>query len=205
MADQPQTVAIPLIQAKALNLINNDPEAFRLLQQQVRRLDPEGKIIPKSQLPDVALEDKIESVVAPLREANAKLQKQLEDKERTDWHQAQREHMKRDYKMTDKGVDELVEWMEKDADGNLFKSYDAAHRYRQAMMQPTLPQGSGMPPSQRTSAFSRQPLGSEPWREAFKKGGDAAKHPLRVSRADAREHSKAEWAKASREFQESRR
>jgi hypothetical protein len=205
MADQPQTVAIPLIQAKALQLINSDPEAFKVLQQQVDRLDPEGKIIPKSQLPDVSLDKRIASALAPLQEANARLQKALEEKEKTDWHLAQREHMKRDYKMTDAQVDELTTWMEKDADGNLFKSYDSAHRYRMAMMQPTLPQGSTLPNTQRTSAFSREPLGSEPWREAFKKGGDLAKHPLRQGRGEAREFAKSNWQKASQDFQQSRR
>jgi len=198
----PDTVPVPLMHARALNLINSDPEASRILQAQVDRLDPDGKVVPKNQLGNLMLDRAIETAMKPLREQNVELQKKLEKKELADYHESQRQIMRREYHLTEKQINELAEWMEKDGDGNMYKSYEAAYRYRQALSQPTLP--TGTVPPQRQSAFSRQTIGSEPWREAFKRGSDP-KHALRQSRDGAREWAKEMWQKSDQEFLESRR
>jgi hypothetical protein len=184
------------LQIKATELIAGDPEAMKVMQQQVHRLDPGGKVIPKQALTDILLDEKISSAVDPIRRQNEELKAALEKKTQADFYHSQREFMKREYKMTDAGVDDLVKWMEEGADGNLFKSYEAAHRYRMAMSTPTHPNGTPTP-QQKISAFTRRPIGSEPWREAFKD----PKHPLRQSKAEAKEFARAEWKKADDEWQ----
>jgi hypothetical protein len=187
------------MQAKALQLIQNDPEAMRILQQQVHRLDPDGKVVPKQALGDVIMDEKIEAALKPLREQNEALRKQVEDKKERDFHESQRDFMRREYKLSDKAIDELADWMQKDADGNLFKSYEAAHRYRQALSQPTLPTGN-VPP-QKVSPLTRRPIGSEPWRESFKD----KQHALRLSKSDARKWAQEEWTKADQDWMGARK
>ena len=188
-------MALSEIQVRAAELIYTDPDAMKAMQEQVHRLDPQGKVIPKSALPDVMMDEKINGALKPLREQNEELRKKLEEKTQLDYHQSQRDFMKREYRLDDKKLDELVEWMTKDADGNLFKSYEAAYRYRLAMSQPTLPNGA--PPSQqKVSAFTRRPAGAEPWREQFKD----PKHPLRQSKAEAKAWAREQWKASDEEY-----
>src|SRR5208282_1531560 len=184
------------LEARAIELIKSDPKAYRALQAEVDRLDPDGKVVPKSALGDIQLERKIAAAIAPLREQNEKLQLRLSQKEQIDLHETQRSIMRRSpYNLTDKQIDDLAEWMEKDGEGNQYKSYETAHRYRMAMSQPISPGGSGAG-SGRISQMTGRPVASEPWRE----GLDDPKHSLRGNKGSAKKWAKSEWQKAREEF-----
>lgn len=192
-------MAINPIQEKALQLIESDPEAFRMLQEQVHRLDPEGKVIPKSALPDISLQERIDSAIKPLREQNAKLEEDLRKKQELDDHQFQRDFMRRTYHMKDAEIDDLAKWMKEDADGNIYKSYEAAHKYRLAMKQPIIPNGSAAP-NKISPMTGRQVRNSqdEPWREDIAKRRKDAANPRAADRAKAKE----EWAKTISELRQ---
>src|SRR5208282_610327 len=184
------------LEARAIELIKSDPKAYRALQAEVDRLDPDGKVVPKAALGDIQLERRIEAAVAPIREENEKLQQRLATKDKIDYHESQRTIMRRPpYNLTEKAIDDLAEWMEKDSDGNIYKSYEAAHRYRMAMSQPISPGGSGAG-SGRISQMTGRPVASEPWRE----GLDDPKHSLRGNKGSAKKWAKSEWQKAREEF-----
>jgi hypothetical protein len=185
------------VQIKAMEMIQADPEAFRVLQEQIHKLDPEGKKIPKTALPDIALQSRVDEIVKPWREKTEKLEEQLQKKQASDEHTAQRDFMRRNYKMNDKQIDDLTEWMEKDGAGNIYKNYEAAHLYRQAMLQPIIP--NGQPSPNRVSGITGRPVRNtqdEPWREDIAKRRRESGSTRTQDRTKARE----EWQKTIAEI-----
>lgn len=185
------------VQAKAWQLIEQDPEAFRVLQEQVHRIDPEGKVIPKTSLPDITLRTKVQAETKPLEEKIEKLEQQLREKVQYDENVMQREFMKRNYHMSDAAIDDLAKWMKEDGDGNIYKSYEAAHQYRIRMQQPIIPGPAGLP--QRRSALTGRVARDEtqePWRADIAKRRKESANPKQQDRLKARE----EWQKTISEL-----
>lgn len=184
------------VQTRAWELIQADPEAFRILQGQVHRLDPDGKIVPKTALPDVQLETKVEAQTKPLLEKITKLEEDLRKKQETDDNLYQRDFMRRKYGMKDDAIDELAKWMKEDGDGNIYQSYEAAHKYRLAMKQPIIPNAAGSPQRNPMTGRGVRDETQEPWRADIAKRRKESANPRQQDRAKARET----WASTLQEL-----
>jgi hypothetical protein len=187
-------MALNELQTRAYQLIEQDPEAYRILQQQLHRIDPEGKQIPKTALPDVQFEQKVEEHTKPLQEKVEKLESELRKKLEYDENLMQREFMKRNYHMSDAAIDDLAKWMKEDGDGNIYKSYEAAHQYRIRMQQPIIPNGTVSP--QKINPMTGHGVREEPWREEIAKRRKESANPRTQDRMKARE----EWQKTITEL-----
>jgi hypothetical protein len=192
-------MAVTAVQEQALRMIEQDPEAMRVMQEQIHRLDPKGEKIPKSALPDIVFKQKLDEALAPLKEKNEELSKKLAEREKIDDNNYQRDFMRRKYNLSDKQIDELAEWMEKDGEGNIYKNYENAHLYRLSKNQPTLPNGNGVPVKR--SIFTGREPHSEDWRAEFEEKND---HPLRSkgpnSRRTQRNWAKEKWAETMQQL-----
>lgn len=182
------------LQTRAYQMIEQDPEAYRVLQQQLHRLDPEGKVIPKVALPDITFEEKLSERTKPLEEKLEKVEQRLREKMEYDENVMQREFMKRNYHMNDAAIDDLAKWMKEDGDGNIYKSYEAAHQYRIRMQQPIIPNGTMSPA--RTNPMTGRGVREEPWREEIAKRRKENANPRTQDRLKARE----EWSKTLTEL-----
>lgn len=184
------------LELKAIELIKSDPVAYRNLQREVARLDPEGRVVPKAALGEVIMEEKIEAAVKPIREQNADLMAKLSKREEIDFHEAQRQVMRRPpYSMSEKQIDDLVSWMEKGGeDGTSFKSYETAHNHRVAMSNVLQPNGNAaLPPNTRRHPLTGRVIEKEEWRENFRD----PKHALRSNdRQTQRNWAREEATKA---------
>ena len=182
------------LEAAALNLVKTDPAAMRLLQKEIARIDPSHRVIPKQMLNDVVMDEKFEAAIKPLRDENAELRKRFEEKEAHDRHVAERSNMKSKYGLTDKQIDELAEWMDKDEDARYF-TYEGAWKHKLAMMKLNQPRTGGqvVAPNQRVHPLTGRVIEKEEWRENFKD----EKHPLRSNdRQAARNWAREEATKA---------